>query len=174
MSAVIMTPDLVEAAATNLATIGSTLNVAHRVVAAPTRSVLPAAADEVSVAIAHLMSDYAEDYQKLAGDAAAFHEQFVQHVTASAVAYANAEAASTALLQPLTAIAAPVAAAAAAAQSTLNSQIFELVTNIQLVIANIILLITAPLWLPFILPYVLFLLAFGPALSIFVGPLSQI
>ena len=102
MSAVIATPDLVEAAATDLAAIGSTLNAAHMVAAAPTLSVLPAAADEVSAGIAHLMSGYAEDYQKLAGQAAAFHEQFVQHLTASAGAYASAEALNVAsLLQPL-------------------------------------------------------------------------
>ncbi len=133
MPAVIVTPDLVEAAATDLASIGSTVNAAHMVAAAPTLSVLPAAFDEVSAGIAHLFSGYAQDYQALAGKAAAFQEQFVQHLTAGAGAYASAEAVNVAsLLKPLTAIATPVAAAAIAAQSTLNYLITNLVANIQI------------------------------------------
>ena len=61
-----------------------------------------AAADEVSASIAHLFSRQAQDYQALAGQAAAFHEQFVQNLTASAGSYAGAEAANAALLPPLT------------------------------------------------------------------------
>ncbi|OBI57813.1 hypothetical protein A5706_19450 [Mycobacterium sp. E796] len=64
--------------------------------------VRPAAADEVSAGIAHLFSGYAQDYHALAGKAAAFQEQFVQHLTASAASYASAEAANMAsLLKPL-------------------------------------------------------------------------
>ena len=120
MSAVIATPELMAQAATDLASIGSSLNAVHMVAAAPTLSVLPAAADEVSAGIARLFSGYAHDYHALAGKAAAFQDQFVQHLTAGAGAYASAEAANvTSLLKPLTAIAAPVAAAATAAQNTL-------------------------------------------------------
>jgi hypothetical protein len=105
MSTVIAVPELMTEAATDLATIGTNLSAAHMTAAAPTVAVLPAAADEVSAGIAHLFSGYAEDYQKLAGEAAASYEQFVQHLTASAGAYASAEAANTALLQPLAATA---------------------------------------------------------------------
>jgi hypothetical protein len=105
MSAVIAVPELMDEAATDLATIGSNLSAAHMTAAAPTLAVLPAAADEVSKSIAHLFSGYGQEYQKLAGQAAASYEQFVQHLTASAGAYASAEAANTALLQPLTATA---------------------------------------------------------------------
>jgi hypothetical protein len=63
--------------------------------------VIPAAADEVSASIAHLFSQHAAGYQALAGQAAAFQEQFVQHLTASAGSYAATEAANVALLQPL-------------------------------------------------------------------------
>jgi len=105
MSAVIAVPELMAEAATDLATIGSNLSAAHMTAKAATVAVLPAAADEVSAGIAHLFSGYAEDYQKLAGKAAASYEQFVQHLTTSAGAYASAEAANTALLRPLAATA---------------------------------------------------------------------
>ncbi len=132
MSAVIATPELMAQAATDLASIGSTVNAAHMTAAVPTLSVLPAAADEVSARIAHLFSGYAQDYHALAGKAAAFQDQFVQHLTAGAGAYASAEAVNVAsLLKPLTAIATPVAAATIAAQSTLNDLITNLATNIQ-------------------------------------------
>ena len=105
MSYVIAAPEMMTEAATDLATIGSTLRAAHLAAAAPTVAVLPAAADEVSAAIAHLFSSCAQDYHALAGQVAASHGQFVQHLTAGAVSYASTEDAIVALLQPLTAIA---------------------------------------------------------------------
>ena len=114
MSLVTAAPELMTVAATDLANIGSTISAAHLVAATQTVAVVPAAADEVSSGIAHLFSQHAQDYQALAGQAAAFHEQFVQHLTSSAGSYASAEAASAKLLQPLAGSAASVAAAAAA------------------------------------------------------------
>ena len=102
MPYVIAAPEMIAAAATDLATIGSTLSAAHTA-AAPTLAVMPAAADEVSASVAHLFSQHAHDYQALAGQATAFHEQFVQHLTASAGSYARAEAANASMLQPLNA-----------------------------------------------------------------------
>ena len=157
MSAVIATPELMAQAATDLASIGSTVNAAHIVAAAPTLSVLPAAADEVSADIAHLFSQHAQEYQALAGKAAAFQDQFVQHMTVSAVSYTSAEAVNVAsLLPPLTAIADSIGSAVTAAQNVLN----DLVSNIQLILALLeilliafiilfITVITSPLWLPF-------------------------
>ena len=110
MSAVIAAPEVMASAATDLATIGSTLSAAHLTAAPPTQVVLSAAADEVSTAVAHLFSQRAQDYQALAGQAAAFHEQFVQHLTASAASYAGAEATNVALLQPFNAIAGSIGA----------------------------------------------------------------
>ena len=103
MSLVIAAPELMADTAMDLANIGSTLDAAHMAAATPTVAVVPAAADEVSVNIAHLFSLHAQDYQQLAGRAAAFHEQFVQHLTSSAASYANTEAANVTLLQILTA-----------------------------------------------------------------------
>jgi hypothetical protein len=167
MSAVIATPELMVQAATDLASIGSTVNAAHMAAAPPTLSVLPAAADEVSAAIAHLFSVHAQDYHALAGKAAAFQEQFMQHMTAGANAYASAEAANvTSLMQPLTAIAAPVAAAATVAQSTLNDFLANLMTNIQAGIDTLITSITSLFLLTIIVPvFLLFLLSvalYGP------------
>jgi hypothetical protein len=108
MSAVIAVPELMAEAATDMATIGSNLSAAHMTAAAPTVVVLPAAADEVSAGIAHLFSQHAQGYQVLAEQAAAFHGEFVQRLTADAASFTSAEAANTALLQPLTASAASI------------------------------------------------------------------
>lgn len=100
MATVIAVPELIAAATRDLATFGSAVNAAHMTASAPTLCVAPAAADEISAGIAHLFSDYARDYGGLAGKAAAFHEQFVQHLSASAGAFASTEAANAASLQP--------------------------------------------------------------------------
>jgi hypothetical protein len=101
MSYVIAAPEIMTAAAADLATIGSNLDEAHRAAAAATREVAPAAADEVSVNIAHLFSQYASGFQALAGKAAVFHEQFVHTLTTGASSYTSTEAASTSFLQPI-------------------------------------------------------------------------
>lgn len=87
------------AAATNLATIDSTLR-AHELAAATHLAVLPAAADEVSAGVAQLFSQHAAEYQGVAGQAAAFHDEFVQRLGAGASSYASAEAANVATLAP--------------------------------------------------------------------------
>jgi hypothetical protein len=99
MSAVIAAPELIEAAATDLATIGSTVEAAHAVAAQQTLAVAPAAADEVSAAIAQLFSQHAQDYQSIAAEAAVSHGQFVQNLTSSAAAYASAEDIIASLMQ---------------------------------------------------------------------------
>jgi hypothetical protein len=99
MAYVIAAPEMMTAAATDLATIGSNVNAAHLVAAARTTSVIPAAADEVSTGIAQLFSQHAANYQAMAAQAAAFNDQFVQHLTAGAGAYASIEAALANLLQ---------------------------------------------------------------------------
>ena len=126
MAYVIAAPETMTSAATDLATIGSNLSAAHAAAAPPTLAVLPAAADEVSASIAHLFSRHGQDYQALAAQAAAFQEQFVQNLTASAGSYAGAEAASASLLQPLTASAGSFTSAIA----TLQSQILNLLNSV--------------------------------------------
>jgi hypothetical protein len=99
MAYVIAAPEIMTAAATDLATIASNVNAAHMVAAAPTLALVPAAADEVSAGIAHLFSQHAANYQVLAGQAAAFNAQFVQHLTAAAFSYADIEGTLANLLQ---------------------------------------------------------------------------
>jgi PE family len=67
MSYVIAAPEMVAAAAGDLATVDSSLHAAQTAAAGPTVAIVPAAADEVSASIAHLFSQHAEHYQALAG-----------------------------------------------------------------------------------------------------------
>ncbi len=55
MSYVTVAPEMMAAAATDVAAVGSTLSAAHLAAAAPTVAVMPAAADEVSGSIAHFV-----------------------------------------------------------------------------------------------------------------------
>jgi triacylglycerol lipase len=96
VSFVIAVPEVLGTAATDLASIGSTVNVANAAAAAPTTSIVAAAEDEVSAAIAELFSGHGQAYQALSAQAAAFHDQFVQALTATAGSYASAEAANVA------------------------------------------------------------------------------
>ena len=98
MSFVIATPDVMTSAATDLATIGSDLSMAHTAAATPTVALARAAGDEVSAGVAHVFSRYADDFHALGGRATAFHEQFFQNMKASAASYTSAEDAITWLL----------------------------------------------------------------------------
>ena len=60
--------------------------------------VIPAAADEVSAAIAAVFGAHAQGFQALSAQAAAFHQQFIQALTTGAGAYAGVEAASASRL----------------------------------------------------------------------------
>ena len=119
MSLVMVAPEMIAAAATDVAAVGSSLNAAHLAATAPTVAVIPAAADEISAGIATLFSQHAQTYQTLAGQAATFNSQFVQHLNASMHAYATAEAANAASL----------AAPAASTQSSLQDQALTVVTD---------------------------------------------
>ncbi len=98
MSYVIAAPEIMTAAATDLATIGSDLSAAHTAAAPATLAVTPAAADEVSTGIAQLFSQHAQHYHALAGQAAAFQDQFVQNLKTSAGSFASVEAACASFL----------------------------------------------------------------------------
>jgi hypothetical protein len=98
MSFVIAAPEMMTAAATDLAAIGSNVDAAHLVAAARTTSVIPAAADEVSTGIAQLFSAHAANYHATAAQAAAINDQFVQNLTAGAFSYASAEAVNVSFL----------------------------------------------------------------------------
>ncbi len=78
MSFVIATPDVVTAAATDLAGIGSTVSAANAAAAGRTTGILEAAADEVSAAVTALFGAHAQEYQAASAQASAFHDQFVR------------------------------------------------------------------------------------------------
>jgi hypothetical protein len=101
MSYAITAPEMIASAATDLASIGLTLNATRAGAAAPTTGVLVAAEDEVSAAIAELFSGHGKAFHALSAQAAAFHEQFVQTLTAGARAYAGAEVANASRLGQL-------------------------------------------------------------------------
>ena len=101
MPYVVALPEALGAAATDLANIGSALNVATAAAAAPTTRMLAAADDEVSVAIAALLSGHGQAYQAVSAQAAAFQAQFVQTLNAGAGSYAATEAANASPLQTL-------------------------------------------------------------------------
>jgi hypothetical protein len=92
-------PEFVTAAASDLASIGSTLDAAHAAAAAPTTGVLAAGGDEVSEVIATLFAGHAQAYQALSAQATTFHQQFVQLMNAGAGSYASTEAANVSPLQ---------------------------------------------------------------------------
>src|SRR5271163_1320027 len=101
MSYVNAAPDFVTAAASDLAGIGSTLDVAHAAAATPTTAILAAGGDEVSEVIATLFAAHAQAYQTLSAQAAQFHQQFVQLMNTGAGTYASAEAANAKPLKTL-------------------------------------------------------------------------
>ncbi|GFG90498.1 PE family protein [Mycobacterium bourgelatii] len=101
MTFLLVSPELVAAAASDVAGIGLTVSAANSVAAQATTGLVSAAADEVSRAIAVLFSGHAVGYQELAVQAAAVHGQFVQALAAGGVGYATAEALNVGPLQPL-------------------------------------------------------------------------
>ncbi len=109
MSYLVAAPEFLASAATDLSNMSSRLSEASAAAVAPTTGVLAPAEDEVSAAIAAMFSAHGQGFQALSARAAAFHDQFVQTLTAGARSYVGAEAANVAALS-----ANPAASAAAA------------------------------------------------------------
>ena len=98
MSNLFEVPDAVAAAAGDLDNIGSTISQANSAAAFPTTGLVAAGADDVSLGVAQLFGAHAQDYQALGAQLEAFHQDFVQNITAGASAYAHAESASASAL----------------------------------------------------------------------------
>ncbi len=112
VSFLIASSELLASAATDLANIGTTISGANGVASPATTGVMPAAADEVSEAIAALFARHGQAFQALGARAARFHDEFVQALTGGAASYAGAEAANASPLRSLlTAATNPVNAA---------------------------------------------------------------
>ncbi|WP_142996122.1 PE family protein, partial [Mycobacterium persicum] len=101
MAFVIASPEMVAAAATDLAGIRAAISSANAAAAIPTTGVLAAGADEVSAVIAALFDSHAQAYQAVSAQAVDFHDQFVRALGAGATSYAGAEAANASPLQAL-------------------------------------------------------------------------
>jgi len=94
MSFLTAAPEFVTAAAGDLADIGSMVGAANAAAALSTTGVAAAAADEVSTQIAMMFGAYAQRYQALSAQAAAFHNEFVSLMNGSALAYVTTEVAN--------------------------------------------------------------------------------
>ncbi|EPQ77987.1 PE family protein [Mycobacterium marinum] len=94
MSFVFAEPQYLSAAATDLASIGSTIDTAGSAAALATTGVIPAGLDEVSAGIAALFGAHGQAYQELSARAALFHDEFVRVLSAGADAYASSEVAN--------------------------------------------------------------------------------
>jgi hypothetical protein len=89
-------PEALTAAAGTLQVLGSGMAAGSAAAAAPTTSVVPAAADEVSALTAAQFATHGQLYQAISAQAAAIHEMFVNTLGASAASYEAAEAANAA------------------------------------------------------------------------------
>jgi hypothetical protein len=96
MSFLTTQPEMLAAAASDLAGIGSATAAANAAAATPTTAVVPAAADEVSALTAAQFATHAEMYQAVSAQAAAIHEMFVTTLGTSAGSYAATEVANAA------------------------------------------------------------------------------
>ncbi|POX87848.1 PE family protein, partial [Mycobacterium kansasii] len=94
MSFVIAVPEYVDAAATELGRIGSTISQANVLAAFPTTTIAAAGTDEVSVALAALFGSFGQQYQAISEQMTAFHNQFVRNLQATVNAYASTDAAN--------------------------------------------------------------------------------
>jgi len=97
-SFVTLDPEMLSAAAGDLAGIGTEMSAADAAAAGPTGGVIPAAADEVSALTAAQFAAQATLYQQLSAQATAINELFVNALTTSAASYAAADVAAAAAL----------------------------------------------------------------------------
>ncbi|KQH81332.1 PE family protein [Mycobacterium gordonae] len=103
MTNLLVAPEVITTAVTDIGNIGSTVSAASAAAAAPTTGLLAAAADEVSAAIANLFGSHGQEFQALVGQVEAFQTTFQQTLSAAANAYVQTEAASAAAIPPFAA-----------------------------------------------------------------------
>jgi hypothetical protein len=97
MAHVNVTPYAVNAAAGDLASVGSTINAANANAKAGTTGVQAPGGDSVSAFVVALFAAHAQAYQTAGAQAATYHDQFVQALLASAGSYARTEDTNVAL-----------------------------------------------------------------------------
>lgn len=96
-------PEVVAAAAQDVAGVGAALDRAYATVAPATTSVAAAAQDEVSAAIAEFFAGHGQAFAALGAKAASFQNLFVQALTNAGQQYEAAETAIVSRLQAATA-----------------------------------------------------------------------
>ncbi|MGH3561228.1 MAG: PE family protein [Mycobacterium sp.] len=96
MAFVTTEPEMLSAAAGNLAGIGESMTTGTAAAAGPTTGVVPPAADLVSALAAAQFAAHAEMFQAVSAQAAAIHQQMVATLGTNASSYAAAEAANAA------------------------------------------------------------------------------
>ena len=101
MSILTAIPEELLAAAAQLAGVGSSLTAQNAGAAAPTTTIAPAAADQVSALQAALFSSYGTLYQQIAAEAETMQQQFLQNLGLSSGNYAAAEATNVAQSAPV-------------------------------------------------------------------------
>src|ERR1700739_898899 len=106
MSFVIASADALVSASRDLSGIGSAVRSANLAAAPSTTSVMAAASDEVSGAIAAVFGAHGRQFQELSARVAAFHDEFVGSLSGGGLRYAGTEAANVS----------PLGAAAASAR----------------------------------------------------------
>lgn len=92
MSLLSVAPDVVSAASSNLANLGTTLRNATAAAAKQTGQIAPPAADEISEEIATLFNTQAQEFQAVSSEVAGFHDRLVGLLDTSAAQYVSAEA----------------------------------------------------------------------------------
>jgi hypothetical protein len=112
MSFVTTRPEALLAAASTLEGLGSSMAAQDAAAAAPTTSIAPAAADEVSALQAAQFSAYGAWYQQVSAQAKAVHQTLVNNLDGNAGAYGTTEAANNVATSAAALPAAPAAAAA--------------------------------------------------------------
>lgn len=99
MSFINVAPDTVGSSAARLAGVGTVLGEAQSVAADSTTAIAAAAQDQVSVTMAAVFNSYAQHYQSLSTQMAAFHNEFVAALRGAGNLYGTVEAANTNPLQ---------------------------------------------------------------------------
>ncbi len=94
MSYLLTAPEMLATAAADIDGISQALSTAHAAAARPTTSLVSMAGDEVSALVARLFSGHGRLFQEASARAAAFHEEFVRALAATATWYADTEAAN--------------------------------------------------------------------------------
>lgn len=101
MAGLITQPQVMTAAAGDVAEIESAISAARAAAAGPTTFLAAAAQDEVSAITAALFGACGQEYQALLLEATAFQNAFVQALRSAEAAYAGAEAAAAKALGPV-------------------------------------------------------------------------